>query len=130
VSPGLFSLVPAGSVFSMVGLDVPNFLVHMEHQARMLEFELYSARTGRPAGGLALDSTFLRDEYLPRNSTATSFFAFAFDGRLPVRGTDASMPVANGTYFVKLKVLKALGDPSNPAHTETWTSPTFVIQRG
>ncbi len=130
VAPGFFSLVPEGSVFTMNGLDVPNFLVHQEHQARMLEFELWNARTGRPAGSFSLSSTFLRQEFLPRNSTATSFFAYAFDGTLPVAGTDSGLPVANGTYFVKLKVLKALGDPSNPAHTETWTSPQFRIQRG
>jgi minor extracellular serine protease Vpr len=30
---------------------------------------------------------------------------------------------------VKVSVLKALGDESNPAHWETWTSPSFVIAR-
>ncbi len=130
VAPGLFSLEPDGASFSMNGLDVPNFLVHQELQSRMLELELFNARTGRPQGGFSLDSVFTRLEFLARNSTATSFFAYAFDGTLPVKGTDAGLPVPNGTYFVRLRILKALGDPSNPAHTETWTSPTFRIARG
>jgi hypothetical protein len=28
-----------------------------------------------------------------------------------------------------MSVLKALGDPHNPAHTETWTSPVITIDR-
>jgi hypothetical protein len=37
--------------------------------------------------------------------------------------------VPDGTYYVKLSVLKALGDQSNPAHWETWTSPIITIAR-
>ena len=37
--------------------------------------------------------------------------------------------VPDGTYTLTLKALKALGDTSNPAHWETWTSPQFVINR-
>ncbi len=32
-------------------------------------------------------------------------------------------------YLVKVLVLKALGDRSNPAHWETWTSPVITINR-
>jgi minor extracellular serine protease Vpr len=37
--------------------------------------------------------------------------------------------VKNGTYVAKISVLKALGNPFNPAHWETWTSPVILIQR-
>jgi hypothetical protein len=37
--------------------------------------------------------------------------------------------VPNGSYRLELTVLKALGDPDNPAHTEHWPSPTIVISR-
>jgi hypothetical protein len=30
---------------------------------------------------------------------------------------------------VKVSVLKALGDPDNPAHWETWTSPVITLAR-
>jgi hypothetical protein len=37
--------------------------------------------------------------------------------------------VPDGQYKLQLRVLKALGDASNPAHTEVWDSPMFVIDR-
>jgi hypothetical protein len=37
--------------------------------------------------------------------------------------------VPNGLYRLELTVLKALGDPNNPAHTEHWPSPTIVLNR-
>ena len=37
--------------------------------------------------------------------------------------------VPNGKYVVTTTVLKALGDDSNPADTETWTSPVITIAR-
>jgi minor extracellular serine protease Vpr len=37
--------------------------------------------------------------------------------------------VPNGTYRIDLSVLKALGDPRNPAHVETWSSPNITIAR-
>jgi hypothetical protein len=33
----------------------------------------------------------------------------------------------NGSYKIKFSVLKALGDETNPADTETWTSPAFTV---
>jgi hypothetical protein len=30
---------------------------------------------------------------------------------------------------VEIAVLKALGDPGNPAHTETWESPLITLDR-
>ena len=37
--------------------------------------------------------------------------------------------VPNGSYVMKVSVLKALGDDNNPADWETWTSPAFTITR-
>ncbi len=37
--------------------------------------------------------------------------------------------VPDGQYKIVVKALKARGDPSNPAHWETWTSPTITIDR-
>ena len=69
----------------------------------------------------------MKDEYLPRNSTATGFYAFPFDGKTAAGNKVYTVP--DGTYVIKLSVLKALGDASNPAHWEYWTSPTFTIDR-
>ena len=67
------------------------------------------------------------ESYLPRNSSATGFFAFPFDGFTYAGSSVFEVP--DGIYYVKIYVLKALGDPSNPAHWETWTSPRFEIDR-
>jgi hypothetical protein len=45
----------------------------------------------------------------------------------PVTYTMETMP--NGNYQLWVQVLKALGDPNNPADVETYTSPTFTIAR-
>jgi hypothetical protein len=37
--------------------------------------------------------------------------------------------VPDGSYEIVVKALKALGDPGNPAHWETRTSPTITIGR-
>jgi hypothetical protein len=68
------------------------------------------------------------DNYLPRNSTATGFFSWTWDGTTFNKGGNAK-PVPNGQYVVKLSVLKALGNVDNAADWETWTSPVVTIQR-
>ena len=42
---------------------------------------------------------------------------------------DATDGLKPGSYKLVVKALKALGDPANPAHWETWTSPTITIDR-
>jgi minor extracellular serine protease Vpr len=37
--------------------------------------------------------------------------------------------VPDGDYLITIRALKALGDPNNPAHWETWTSPVVTIDR-
>jgi hypothetical protein len=66
-------------------------------------------------------------EYMPRNSTTTAFFAFSWDGTTTAGNKLYTVP--DGQYVIKLSVLKALGDESNPAHWETWTSPFITIDR-
>ena len=46
-----------------------------------------------------------------------------------VRGDSAPITVPNGQYVIKVEVLKALGDETNPAHWETWTTPVITIAR-
>ena len=72
------------------------------------------------------------DAFVTRSATPGGFFPFEWNGET-FRG-DAEDPnqrftVPNGTYVVKVSVLKALGDHHNPAHWETWTSPVITIAR-
>jgi minor extracellular serine protease Vpr len=116
-----FANQPAGATFTFVGTDVPNILLHLDHQARRLRFDVIDAITGR-AWHRAVD-----DQYDPRNSSATGFFTVPWDG-VTVAGK-RQYTVPNGQYVIVVSVLKALGDDTNPAHWETWTSPVITIAR-
>ncbi|HEU0224945.1 MAG TPA: S8 family serine peptidase [Steroidobacteraceae bacterium] len=121
-----FSLNTTGAPYTMVGFDIPYFLVHLDHQSRRVRFEAFDANTGKAWHRIS------DDEYVTRSSTATSFFAFGWDGTTFVgKGNNANqvLTVPNGEYIVQLSVLKALGDANNPAHWETWTSPVVTIAR-
>jgi len=115
-----FGIAAPGRVFNMTGFAIPYFLVHFDHQARTFRVDIYS-ETGK-----AWNRAY-SEEYLPRNSAATSFYAFPFDGTTFAGKKTYTVP--DGTYYAVISVLKANGDPNNPAHWETWTSPLFVIDR-
>ena len=121
---------PAGATYTLVGGDIPYFLAHFRHQARSAVFSVVHAATGLP-----VEPEFpalITEDYLPRNSTSGAFFAWSWDGKLVFKdkkGKQHRRAAPDGQYKVKLTVLKALGDPANPAHTETWTSPTITIDR-
>lgn len=112
---------PTGGTYTMAGSDIPFFLLHLDHQSRRIRLEAFDAVTGKSWHRIS------DDEYLPRNSTATSFFAFSWDGMTYAGRKAYTAP--DGQYVVKLSVLKALGDASNPAHWETWTSPVITVDR-
>ena len=121
---------PGSATYTMVASgqlpshDIPYFLVHFDHQARLIRFEVYD--TAGRAWHRAIQA-----QYWPRNSTntnaSTSYSAFAWDGTTSAGNRTYTVP--DGQYVVKLSVLKALGDSANPAHWETWTSPVITVDR-
>ncbi|HYF94236.1 MAG TPA: S8 family serine peptidase [Symbiobacteriaceae bacterium] len=113
----------AGRVFTMQDGDIPWVVAHLDHQVRLLRLEVKDAVTGE-----SWNKAFPDEEYLGKNSTATSIFAFAFDGTTVDQGKKATV-VPNGEYVLMLSVLKPLGNANNPDHWETWTSPAFTIAR-
>ena len=124
---GNYSFAANGAVFTMANPappavpDVPYFLTHLEHQSRKFIIEIFDAASNLSVGR-AND-----EDYLPRNSTATGFFAWPFGGNTGTGNQINTLP--NGTYYAVISVQKALGDDANPAHWENWTSPTFTIAR-
>jgi subtilisin family serine protease len=125
---GISRLGATGATFTLQGTDFPILLYHLNHQARKLNVQIYKVN-GSPvhpvfnyAGQFA---------YLPRNSTATAFFEFDWDG---TRGQDNGSNgkrkvVPNGTYKLKLSVLKPLGNENNSADWETFTTPPITLAR-
>jgi subtilisin family serine protease len=121
VSGGSLVNQPAGASYTLQGGDVPYFILHFDHQSRELVFDVVNADTGKAW------HRALREEYLPRNSSATSYFTFTWDGTTVAGGKTYTVP--NGRYILRASVRKALGDSSNPAHVETWQSPVITIAR-
>ncbi|HEX5718726.1 MAG TPA: S8 family serine peptidase [Thermoanaerobaculia bacterium] len=119
---------PAGATYTLVGNDVPFLVIHFDHQVERLEVEVRNAANGQKLHPVF--SNAIEDEFLPRNSGAATFFAFAWDGtRQHNNGNDKVKLVPDGQYTLTVKVLKALGDENNPAHWETWTSPVVTLDR-
>jgi minor extracellular serine protease Vpr len=120
---------PSGATYTLQNGDIPYFLIHFDHQTQRLEMEVRDAVTGQPVHPVFHNLT--EEDYLPRNSTATSFFSFPWDGtRLHSNGNKLKVKeVPDGQYVVVVKALKALGDANNPAHWETWTSPVVTLDR-
>jgi minor extracellular serine protease Vpr len=117
---------PAGASFTMVGSDIPLFLLHLDHLSQLVRLEAFDSVTGKAWHRVS------NDEYVTRNSTPGGFFTFSWDGTtFAANGRNAGQfaTVPNGQYVVKVSVLKALGDQTNPAHWETWTSPVVTIVR-
>ena len=127
---GISRLRSAGASFTMQGTDIPILLYHLNHQVRKLNVQVYKV-DGSPVHPVF--NYAIQLQYLPRNSTATSFFEFNWDGtRSQDNGGgngDHRKVVPNGTYILKLSVLKALGSETNPADWETFTSPRIALAR-
>ena len=127
---GISRLGTAGATFTLRGSDFPILLFHLNHQVRKLNIQVFKA------DGSAVHPVFnyvTQQEFLGRNSTAITFFEFDWDG---TRSQDSGggngdhrKAVPNGRYILKLGVLKALGDASNSADWETFTTPPITLAR-
>jgi subtilisin family serine protease len=114
---------PAGATFTMQGDDVPFILFHLNHQVTEFKLEVFDVATGQSVH-LADD-----EQFVGRNSTATEAFVITWDGTTFKHRSGTATAVPNGTYRIDLSILKALGDPRNPAHFEHWLSPNITIAR-
>ncbi|MDI3283575.1 S8 family serine peptidase [Polyangium sp. 15x6] len=113
----------AGAVFSMSGTsNVPNVTVHLEHQVTTIKVDIVEAAGLQKPWGNAYTYT-----YVGRNADPTGTYSFAWNGTTTVGKKVYVVP--NGNYVMKMSVLKALGDANDPAHWETWTSPSFKVER-
>jgi minor extracellular serine protease Vpr len=120
VGIGFYAANNAGVPYTMTGTDFPYFAMYFAHQARSMIVDVYDT-TGKAW------HRAIREEYLPRNSSPDNFSLFFWDGTTTAGNKTYQLP--DGQYIVKLSLLKALGDKTNPAHWETWTSPAITIDR-
>jgi minor extracellular serine protease Vpr len=117
--------------------DIPIMLFHFNHQVRQMNIQVFKANGEpvHPVFNYVDQESFLprNGERQPNNAGLGRFFEFDWDGtRSHDNGGgngDRRKVVPNGTYVLKLSVLKALGDASNPAHWETFTPPPIKLAR-
>jgi len=119
VGPSYFNQ-PAGATYTLVGDDIPFFLVHFDHPSRKLRVRIRDAVTGK-----SWHDAF-REEFLPRNSTSGGFFSFPWDGTT-FAGRGRTWAVPNGQYVAVFELVKALATDLDPI--EVWTSPVITVAR-
>jgi subtilisin family serine protease len=116
-----------GHSYTMTATDSPVLVFHLNLPARKFNVQVLKA------DGSYVHPVFNytdKEEYLPRNSTATGFFTFTWDGsRGQDNGNDKTKTLENGTYMLKMSVLKPGGDESNAADWETFTTYKFNVAR-
>ncbi|MDC3982921.1 S8 family serine peptidase [Polyangium jinanense] len=122
-NPPTYNKQNAGAVFTMSGTtNVPNVTLHVEHQVTTIKVDIVEAAGLQKPWGTAYTYT-----YVGRNADPTGTYSFAWNGTTTIGKNVVTVP--NGNYVMKMSVLKALGDANNPAHWETWTSPSFKVER-
>ncbi len=141
-APKIYTAAPAGEVWTLQNPgEIPNIVLHFNHQVRTLELEVVNAANGKPVHPVF--NNYLERNFLPRNATKPpaggpyegdeNVLAFPWDGtRMHDNGNgtaDHRKVVPDGSYKIVVKALKAGGTPGNPAHWETHTSPTITIDR-
>jgi hypothetical protein len=111
--------------------DRPVILYHRAHQSRRLEIR---------AVDVATNESYLVAfaDFVTRNASngisfqAGGFSTFTWDGKrlfTNAAGKVQRKELPDGAYKLQIVVTKALAEPNNPAHIETWTSPTMLITR-
>jgi minor extracellular serine protease Vpr len=116
------ALAPAGEGerFAVRQGDLPVVAAFFGHHAQRVELIAHRQQGNQR-------HTVLVQEHHVRSAHPNHHFAFSWDGTVPASASDQTRPAPQGTYTLELRALKALGDPANPAHWETWTSPSFTI---
>lgn len=113
-----------GHTYTMQEGDVPYLAYYFGYPVERLEIAAYSINGGgkakpvNPSVGL-IDA----GDHLGRSAAPE---VYAWDGSYALKN-QKSKTVKNGDYILEMRVLKPLGDPANPDHWETFTSPQFTI---
>ncbi len=121
VDPGSGDLVnqPNGATYTLQNGDYPTILVHFDHDVRTFSIDAFDAVKGKPYGNV------ISEAYDIQNLTQSDAWQYTWYGGT-ILGKDL-VSVPDGDYVLKLSALRALGDPSNPADYETWTSPVITL---
>ncbi|MGP9538712.1 S8 family serine peptidase [Brachybacterium sp. AOP43-C2-M15] len=114
-----------GHTYTMEDEDIPYLAHFLAYPAERLEVRAYEVRAG---GSLKLVNpsvgTIDAMDHVGRSGEPE---VYGWDGRF-VLANQKPRSVKNGEYVLEMAVLKPLGDPEDPEHWETYTSPRFSIE--
>ncbi len=111
----------SGATFTLASGDIPYVMVHLDHGAERLTLDIIEAATAKPWGrALSLSR-------VGQSASTTAFTRYGWKGTTKLNGRATVVP--DGGYRIKLRALRALGDPGNEAHWDTWTSPVVTLDR-
>lgn len=108
----------AGTTFSASSEELPVLLIHMAHQATMLEMTLEQAD-----GDTSFD--LLSSQWVGRSATPEDQLQFPIAELIETAPDDIEL--TEGEWEIHLRALKALGDDDNPDHWEERVSPSFTV---
>ena len=123
--PGFgYTPLPEGTtyIYSMEGWDHVQVAVHLDHPASHVTMDVFDARSGKNWGRA------LRLGDVPRNALLHESYLLRWEGSTTLRNKGLAT-VPDGEYVLRISVVRALGNPNNPAHTESWTSPVIRLTR-
>ncbi len=120
--------VSGNPTYTMLGSDVPIVMLHLDYPVSDLTIDIYKVNArGNLVTVHPLYAGWVRTGPMGKDP---SYISARFTGRYTTTTGAKPKALPNGSYVFVVKALKALGDPANPAHTETWQSPVFTVSRG
>lgn len=117
--------------YSMVGDDVPYIYFNLAYPVQALYFDVYQANADGTKGK-KVHSNFVNYATFLDEGRFQSAITLPWDGTYQGNnGKNGKLRrVADGDYVLEVRVLKALGDPNNPEHWESWDSTPITIAYG
>lgn len=112
---------PSGAKYTLEDGDFPVVVTHLDHGVERLTMDVFEATTMKPWGRAVSLA------HVGQSMSRASASRYTWKGKTMLDQTITLVP--NGDYVLQLRVLKALGDPRNAAHWESWTSPIITLNR-
>jgi hypothetical protein len=124
-APKTLTTVPPSALIRP-SLDEPAVVIHINHPIRRLRGEIFRAGSRRPLGSVFAEEFVARNPFDgPFAAPWRATTAFPLDGRVRVGKHSFLLP--DGEYYIVVTAERALSSRDTPV--DTWTSPTFTIDR-
>ncbi|GGJ38156.1 S8 family serine peptidase [Deinococcus roseus] len=123
-----------GAVFDFSKGQFPTLYFQMSYAAQQIVIDVLDGRTDKPIYDTGSEVYVEND--LPRNQLLnpdrSPYYDFTWYGGAKKAqlkaGVAVTKTVKDGAYRLRLRALRAGGDPTNPEHWDTWISPLFYVK--